>query len=67
MLMKYNDFKKMTANEMKEVKGGTADYRGQLVASATQGPYCIAEWATPGDCCTGCVVVGNCPTNNSAC
>ena len=67
MLMKYNDFKKMSANEMKEVKGGVMPPpRGQLI-NCGFGNFCIAAAADPLDCGPNCVVVGLCPDNGAFC
>ena len=66
MLMKYNDFKKMSANEMKEVKGGLMPPHDKLVQCGTGTPFCISASAPESDCGPDCVVVGLC-NGNAAC
>jgi bacteriocin-like protein len=63
MLMKYSDFKKMTANEMKEVKGGLTSFdpNGIQVKCGPNGTFfCVT--ANPEDCCSDYIVGGVCST-----
>jgi len=67
MLMKYNDFKKMSADEMKAVKGGQGLFSGRLVQCGTFTPFCISGLDAAENCGLDCVQIGNCPVNNDFC
>jgi len=67
MIMKYKDFKKMNADEMKEVKGGMVPppFGVKFKCTPTGPEQCVT--ANPQDCCPDPILTGKCPDPNVYC
>jgi len=67
MLMKYNHFKKMSANEMKEVKGGVMPPLDKWVQCSSGAIFCVKASDSEEDCGPNCVIIGTCINTGTAC